>query len=145
MTVLDDIDAARTDVTLTPTRRNRVIARLKAQEWQRLQAALPIERTFGSGRRQVTVTITGLSVESRLDRDGERAWWLRVDGTDSQGLVPWPWLVSNPPLLVPDPTGPIVRYGEDETGMVEIRYRFDVAEALRGALAHMLRTVGAQI
>jgi len=127
MGVLEDIQAAVADGTLTDDQRRRLIRRLRAQEWERLQAALPIERTFGRGNRSVTVTIASIGRDEGMvvlggfdDRD---LHW----NTDGGRVEFWPVQVANPPLLVADPAGPIARTDSDGTTF----WRLDVAEALR--------------
>lgn len=51
--------------------------------------------------------------------------------------------IYNPPVLVGDPNGTIIReYTDDDTGVKQRRLREDPAEAIRRTLAHTVKVVG---
>jgi len=132
VTVLDDIAEVR-DGELTRAEKRTIIRRLRAEEWERLQSALPVERTFTAlvrgVSRSITVTVTAITRSQGV---------VTLEGSDSRGLISWPIRVVNPPLLYPDPAGMIAldeqaRPRRAVDGDVA-RFRLDAGAVLRDVI-----------
>jgi len=122
MGVLDDLATIGGRGDLTDDEKYRLIARRKADEVEgRLAVTLPA--TVGP------ITVTGVR---RVEDRG--SWAVEVEG--SGGRIDWPVRVVNPPMLVPDASGTIVRDVVDGGRKIgERRFRLDPLAALRETLA----------
>ncbi|RJQ34733.1 hypothetical protein C4556_01950 [Candidatus Parcubacteria bacterium] len=80
----------------------------------------------------------GVQVFARAWRNGEPIGF-GADGTVEVER----FLIYNPPILVPDESGPIVRSYKDENGETkEVKYREDIRAALIETLAHTMKVAG---
>jgi len=96
-----------------------------------------VGRTF-TPRANVAVTIIAASVEHGLLRF---VFGVTINGVSVDLSAANPFYFHNPPILVPDPAGDIVRTSTDpQTGLpVEHRYREDVQAALRAMVLDALK------
>lgn len=118
MGVLDDLDAATSQAE-----RQQIKAAYLAERL----AALNLPRTVGP------VTITAVTVKQIPG-----GWAVTIDGTGGNRPSMWPWTVINPPLLVDDPAGTIVRTYTDPNGNVTTRrFRLDPVAAIRQKLTQL--------
>lgn len=120
MGVIDDVDVLAARLDLTNEEKWRLIATRKALELQsRVVAVLPI--TIGA------VTITGVSRTEDM---------VVISGLG--GRIDWPVQIVNPPLMVPDPAGTIVRTYIDHEGVKTTRtFRLDPIAVLRAVLLRL--------
>jgi hypothetical protein len=120
MGVLEDIRAAVVEIA-DPIERRRVIHGLRAAAWRQALTSTPADLPHRRGDIRVAA----------MDWDGDRLI-LSGDG----GGQAWPITIVNPPLLVVDRTGEIVRdvTSEDGTKVGEQRMSLAPARALRSVL-----------
>ncbi len=136
-TAIDRINAVLQAAYESEDDRQKAVATARAAKFSGSIGA----RTINRGRYTLAILRASIDagvveVFARAYRDGAQLGF-GPDGTvDVERFV-----IVNPPLLVPDPAGDIVRMQRDwSTGeMVESRYRVDVAEALLSVLADMVR------
>lgn len=133
--ILDTVDAIAADPTLTPTQKAQNIASAKAVAWRSAimgVGVMPQTWTFTERGATWEVTITEVRVdgativlEGKSTRNG--APWV------VKGEAPiWPIMISNPPTLMPDAAGAVVRNGRNFSQDIIGLARHLIARALTG-------------
>lgn len=129
MGVLEELQAINADTELTDEQKVRLFAARKADEWvTRIAGQLPITRTVAGE----TVTV------NTIERVGRALRFTGIGGINDPATEDDTWTVQivNPPILVADAAGLIVRTDDEGT---TTRYRLDPIEALRQVFASLVR------
>lgn len=123
------------------TRRERqiAIAAARAEEMAKFDHALRIDSgDLGIEIESITRTARGIDVFARAWKGKDQIGFGHDGSVDVERFH-----IGNPPLLVPDPSGDIVRTVSRRGDVIKhVRYREDPVEALRSILLGVVRDVG---